>query len=74
MNFQLAPRTARQKAREADGVAGEAGGLVIIDDDEESDRWGGTSKREQPGVAAVEAEFPELSERVLELAGKPPCL
>ena len=81
-NFQLALRRSRRGGgeREAEGHGAYRGGrgggseveggLVIVDDDgEDSDRWGGG------GVGAGEVgeredeEFPELSARALELAG-----
>ena len=69
-SFQLAPPMSRVAALGAGTSSGlqtsgdTAAGLVIIDDDEEGDRWRQTAS----AAGAVEDEFPELSVRALELA------
>ena len=69
-SFQLAPPMSRVAALGAETgsdlkASGDtAAGLVIIDDDEEGDRWRQTAS----AAGAVEDEFPELSVRALELA------
>ena len=69
-SFQLAPPMSRVAALGAETGSGlkasgdTASGLVIIDDDEEGDRWRQTAS----AAGAVEDEFPELSVRALELA------